>query len=634
MTGALAGCLRFGPAPVDERWLKESIGAARGTASEREGLWIQDRIGLAHRPLAGATAPPGQEQPFVDGSTGCAVAFAGRLHNRAELRTALAPHRRMLEPGSDAAYALAAYLAWGERHVERLIGDFAFAIWDPARRRLLLGCDPLGAGRLCYAVDHERLVFATTAEQLLASGSASREVNEDVLLWYLHGGQSSPPQETFYRDIRFLPGGHVLSASEDGVRVERYWRWPSEPPERFPPPDTLVEEFRALFEEAVACRLADQASAAVFLSGGLDSSAVACVSGSLTREAPDKAVHLYSLVFDQLTQLDERGYSSAVAQRSGLRHVLAPADECWSLAHLEEWLPAWTEPFMGASDAALHMLLRRAQGDGVRVVLFGHGGDHLVAGSPAYLADWLLRGRLRAVHRQLRAQALVHDRSYARRLALSVIHPFAPPPVHRALARRQGSISWDWMPRSLRQRAGGDKAPMPVGRHAWWYWLRDGLAGFGQLPIAGVDLLVRSFGLEQGNPFLDVRLAELVLRAPPDALYRDGKTKVLLREALREELPGIVRERTDKAIMVGLLHRGLRERRSHFVRALLADSELERRGYVVPRAWKRMVERYLEGDDALATQCWVTVTAEVWLRAQVDRLPPAARDGERLVSTG
>jgi asparagine synthase (glutamine-hydrolysing) len=592
---ALAGCLDFARASVSEPFV--------------------------HGPVASAAGP----FDVLDRPSGCSVAFDGRLDNAEELRAALgaeAPHAA----AKDAEHAVAAYLRWGADCVRHLRGDFALALWDPRDQTLLLARDPFGAKRLVYARDGERLLFASAPEQLLGTEGVSADVDEDVLLWYLYGASPAPEGRTFFRDVAMLPGAHRLVARGGTVEVGRYFDWPDTPPQELVERADAVEEFRALFFDAVRARMPAGERIGILLSGGLDSGAVAAVAGRVAESRRD--VRLYSLVFDDLTGLDERRYSEAVAATTGFEHVLVPADELWTLAHLDSWLPHISEPFMGASDAAIHALLGRARADGVDRVLFGHGGDHVATGSSRYLADWLVHGRLRAVLREARAQAARGQASLARRLAATALFPLTFEGVQRAVERRHGFPARDWVPPGLGAKHGADRpTQIHTGPKAWWQDLRAGIAGFGQLPIAGYDSMLRSFGLEHGNPFLDVRLAQLTLRAAPDALYREGQTKVILREALHDVLPPLVRDRPDKAVMTPLLHRGLRERRRPFVEALLVDAELERRGYAVGPAWRSMVQRYLAGDDTLTAQCWISLTAELWLRSLEGRVPAVAQGG-------
>src|SRR5262249_33861455 len=127
---------------------------------------------------------------------------------------------------------------------------------------------------------------------------------------------------------------------------------------------------------------------------------------------------------------------------------------------------------------------------------------------------------------------------------------------------------------------------------------------------------------EVRNPFLDRRLVELCLRLPPEAIYRDGTTKVVMREALHDVLPPLIRDRRDKGDLTPLQRFGLQEGRRAFLELLLEDSELERRGYVLPAPWQRDIRACLRGDRPCLADHWLSLTAEMWLRKQVGRLPP------------
>jgi asparagine synthase (glutamine-hydrolysing) len=552
----------------------------------------------------------------VHADTGCAVVFDGRLDNRAELGASL---RASAGSADDAEVVADAYVRWGERTPDRLVGDYAFAVWDPRARALFVARDPIGARPMFWAHHDGRVVFASTVAQVLAC--VPRDVDETTFLWYLYGAYPPPRQRTFHEHVHWLPGGHALVVRDGRPRVTRFWHWPEEPPETRLDAAAAVDEFRALFEQAVDARLAEDHRTGIFVSGGLDSSSVAVMAGDLARRTEDRDIQLYSMVFDELPS-DERQYSGAVAKRAGLPHHLLPADECWTLANLESWLPMFTEPAIGASVAALHMMMARARDDGVRTVLWGHGADHLLTGSPRSMAALLVAGRLRAVHDQVKSQVETRGGPYARRLLASAVLPLVPTAGQRLLMGRVALPPRAWIAEEMRARFGGDGTPpIYAGADSWWYQLRDGLAGYGQVPLSGYETMLRSFGLDYAGPFLDLRLVDLVLRVPGDLLYRDGRTKVLLRRAMHDLLPPLVRDRTDKANFTPLVERGLRERRRGLVTTLLDDSELERRGYILSEPWKRMVHRYLDGDNALATQCWITLTAELWLRAQEGRVP-------------
>jgi asparagine synthase (glutamine-hydrolysing) len=604
---------------VDRALLTALARPAPGDVADDVGFWQDGAVGLAHTCRVGVVH---EQQPLVDPATGCVIVFEGRLDNRRELRGALATHERVLVRDTDAAYALAAYLEWDDRAPDHLLGDFALAIWDPRARRLLLANDPTGMRPVYYSTWANRLTFASTLEQMLDDPALPRDIDEDALLRFLYPDGSTPGPQTHYRQIRLLPGGHRLLVEGSRVALTRYWTWPAHPPEPRLASAADADEFRTLFEDAVRCRLRGTAPAGLALSGGLDSGAIACMAGHLRQQNGAPTIRAYSMVFDELAACDERVYSQAAAARYGLEHSCVPADDCWSLARVEEWLPVFTEPFFGMFDDAWYKILGQARADGVRLMMTGDGGDFLVGGSPFYLSDWLLQGRWGALSKEIRARASRSDRSYLRVFG-PAIHFLLPIWLQRRV-QHPGLPDLDaWIPPHLRERHHAHMgAPLYRGRYAWWHQLHDLVEQFTHgYHNACRDRQMRRFGLEVCQPFFDVRLIQFVLRAPPDLFYHDDTFKVVLREALHDILPPVIRDRRDKASFTPLARLGLCERRRGFVEALLEDSELERRGYVVPGPWKRHLHECLQQRGMAYWALWRTLTAEMWLRHLVGRLP-------------
>jgi asparagine synthetase B (glutamine-hydrolysing) len=285
-------------------------------------------------------------------------------------------------------------------------------------------------------------------------------------------------------------------------------------------------------------------------------------------------------------------------------------------------------PFLGPYDDLQYAMLARARADGATAVLTGHGGDHLFGGSPHYLGDWLVRGHLRALHRQARARACEARRPYVLALADGALFPLLPTRLQErvmALRALTAPVPQAWVPRHV----GAGSAPpahafRDSGPDAWWRRLHRIVCAMGQNPSTGhSDRLARRFGLELRLPLLDARLIDFALRTPPDAFFRGSTMKWILRQSLHDVLPPIVRDRPDKANFTPLSAHGLRRQRRGFVETLLVDSELARRGYVQPDAWRTAILGYLQSDDQpLYWANWRSLTLEMWLRAREGRLPP------------
>jgi asparagine synthase (glutamine-hydrolysing) len=609
--------MRFDRAPVEPAVVRALARPAPGNVVDALEIWHEGPVGLGQALAAVTPESAAERAPLVDATSGSVLVFDGRLDNRGELRRALGAHKRLLDLATDAAYTMAAFLEWGEGAPARLLGDFAFAVWDPRSRRLVLARDPLGVRVLYSYASSERFVFASTLEQLLSDPSIPREIDRDTVEAFLYAVPLGT--RSFLTAIRPVQAGHVVTVG-DAPRSSRYWHPPEHPPERLVATGDEPEEFRELFLDAVRCRLRSTEPVGLLLSGGLDSGSVGCVAGALG--LADR-LRTYSFVFEEFPECDERPYIDAITERYPLPNTEILCDDRWTLTGLEHGLPTLAEPLMQPYEGFSHRALALARDDGVRTMLMGHGGDNLLTGEPRYLCHWFFRGCWGPLRRELRARQRGSGRHYAELAARELGGPLLPGPIsRRRRAEHVGAGPRAWVPPRLNERFAGQFAPViHPGPRGWWYEFRDDVVAIANsVNGSHIDRMMRLFGLEARQPFMDPRLVEFVLRSPPDALNRGGVIKVLLRDALHDVLPPKLRERPGKTSYRPLMAKGLREKHPAFVRALVEDNELERHELVVPEAWRAGVEEYLAGDDEVPI--WRGLTIEMWLRLREGRLPP------------
>ena len=423
------------------RWTSRASGPwpsrPPGNTVDALDVWHDGAVGLAHA-LARVTPEAAEErQPLVDAPSGCVIVFDGRLDNRAHLAATLAEYDRLLAGQSDAAYALAAYLRWDGDVARHLLGDFAFGVWDPRVRRLLLARDPVAGPAPLYAALPDGVAFASTLEQLLADPRLPRDLDESTVLWFLYDHASPRTGRSYYRDVRLVPGGHTLE-----VR-------PGHDPAH-PVLELAGRAARAAVRERARRRGAARAAggrralpAPERAAGRGDAQRgpglrlVACVAGLLHEKEGATPIRAYSVIFDRFASCDERRYSAACAARFGFAHTCVVADDFWTLSGFDRWRPVFSEPFFGVFDDTHFELLSRAQADGCRAVMTGMYGDNLFNGSPDYLSAWLVRGRLGALHAQARARARAKGRSYLLAVADGALRPLLPPALQaRVLAAR------------------------------------------------------------------------------------------------------------------------------------------------------------------------------------------------------
>jgi asparagine synthase (glutamine-hydrolysing) len=503
--------------------------------------------GLGHARLAIIDLDPSANQPMVCPRTGNVLVFNGEIYNYVELRGTLARAGWEFSTRSDTEVLLAAYGQWGAGCLRRLNGMFAFAVYDPALRRVFLARDRVGKKPLYYSLWGGELAWASEVKALLAlRPGLPREPDPEALKEYMGLGYI-PGSLSIYRHVRKLPPAHCASyVLDDGVlSTDCYWRLPP-PAEEAPDEDEAAERLEALLVDAVRLRLQSDVPVGVFLSGGLDSSLVTAVAA---RSAP--GLTAYTAKFP-VARFDESALAARVAAWTGVSHRILPVDAGEGRL-LEELFAQFDEPFADSSLLPTY-LVSRAIREHVKVALSGDGGDELFAGYGYY--DLAFRESvLDAVPAPLRRLASrahrllppgTRGRNFLRRLPLDPVGRYllstsegetAPAGLLREpLGRVLGLLPDDGYRRALRAGLRGGNGGQPLSplqemtRLDFLCYLPDDV-------LVKVDRASMRCSLEVRSPLLDYRIVELAFSLP-DALRRKGGAgKRLLVKVARRYLP-------------------------------------------------------------------------------------------------
>lgn len=579
---------------------------------------------------------------------GLTLVLDGRIDNRGEVAGELGERWRggtaERTPTADAALVHAAYRRWGDAVFERLLGPFAIVLLDRTERRVVCGRDALGDRSVIYRLSAGRLLVATHEELLLDHPEVSRDVDEGTVARFF-AMEAAAPGRTFFADLRELAPGAGMSLSTEppdlgaGVcgRPPRFWRHWSPPEDggiRYRREAEYAEHFRELLGQAVRDRLpadaGERGDAAVLMSGGLDSTAVAALAAAeLSAREPSGRhgrggrLRTVSWVFDELLRADEREFMEPTVAALGAEATWITGDDAWPLAGCLETPERHLG--MGSPYAAVYRRLRdrsyRAVAEtGGTVLLTGECGDQLFVGAEGWLRDLVAERRLVTAAREAARGALGagrDDRIGLRTAVASVLRE--PAPRHpNPLEDRP------WLtPEALRRLGDGAQAEgsvWPVRRTA----RRPVQAASVLDPRIAAAIRQESWraaeaGIEIRRPYRDRRLIELALAVPAHQLYRPGWPKWLTRQAMRGLLPETVRRRRRRSSLYPLFRRGVAERERGTVDALL-DS---------PRAWwpRYVRSSWLRGfypervtaevDGAGALLLWQCLTLELW-RNRID----------------
>jgi asparagine synthase (glutamine-hydrolysing) len=365
----------------------ERISAAQShRGPDGSGRWAADsgEVVFGHRRLAIIDLSEAGAQPMIDPATGCAITFNGEIYNFRELKRELESLGVQFHSSSDTEVILKAYSRWGLGVVPRLRGIFAMAIWNPRSRSVHLVRDHLGIKPLYWTrllnspLGKEVLLFASEVRALLASGAVERRLDPAGVASYLSQGFVVGPT-TIVEGISLLPAATILTIAPgrseqvaNTYTLECYWRPPSSDVRR-----VTVDELREELANTVRMQLVSDAPLGIFLSGGIDSSAVA----ALASETAPGAVHTFTIGFDE-AGLDESQYASRVAAAIGSRHTNVTLREEDFLRQLPEALTAIDQPTFDALNT--YFVSRAARQAGMTVALAGTGGDELFGGYPSF----------------------------------------------------------------------------------------------------------------------------------------------------------------------------------------------------------------------------------------------------------
>lgn len=497
--------------------------------------------------------------PTTAQARGCVTVFDGVLYNREMLNHDCSSLSTLTD--TDADIILKAYLRWGQEVIHKVKGIFALIIWDGTRHQLLAVRDPLGVYPLFYADTGYELLLSTSTERLIKYPGISDAVNRVMLANHLCH-RFPDAEETYFESIRRIPPGHVMRIGHGSRRVCRYW----DPAPLGQPMDWVsreeMEQFCPLLDQAVD-RCLMQGPSAIYLSGGLDSVAVASVALEQSRHHTLPVPWALSLAFPH-PECDEKEIQKEVARTLGLPQVLVPyCDAAGSDGPLQAALAMcqdWPVPLLNVWLPAYQYLSQEAKRQGVKVIMSGSGGDEWLTVSPYVAADMIrdvdVRGLYRlwdSLRRSYRAPSSTLLRSLLwtygagpllRDLVLGGVTRVAPDLVKA----RQRWYLWNGIPnwvapdialrKEMVQRA---EQSLNYQRGDESYYLRD-IRNNLDHPLLGMEKEEafesgQRIGVRLLQPFWDVDLVDLLYRMPPHLLNNGGTSKGLVRASLARRFP-------------------------------------------------------------------------------------------------
>ncbi len=579
------------------------------------GLYLDERTALAHRRLSIVDLKTGQ-QPLSNEDRSVWIVFNGEIYNHADVRRELQGRGHTYRTLSDTESIVHAYEEWGDDCVLHFRGMFAFAIWDSRRQRLLLVRDRLGVKPLYWAQRSDVVLFGSEIKALLASNLIEPTPRLSALPELL-GTRSTSGPETLFEGIHRLEPGHRLVFEGGRIRVDQYWDVPTGQAPKIANTSEVVGRFRELFTESVKLRLMSDVPLGVFLSGGLDSSAIAATMATLV----DRPIQTFSVAFKERA-FSELNYAREVSTAIGATSHEIVIDDADFFGALPRLVWHEDEPIAHSSSVPLYFVSMLAK-QHVTVVLTGEGSDELLAGYgryPRIMWNWragriydtaVPNGVRSAIAERLVPKLPPRLAQFAGRSFLGidrspesmVFDSFASV----RLCEQRALLSNDFTRAATADRAyAGSRSYFSRPPHGTT--LLDRLL-YADMKTYLVELLMKqdqmsmAASIESRVPFLDHKLVEFAVRLPDSWKLSGLTTKRVLREAMKGVLPASILNRPKMGFPVPL-GSWLRGDWNTVAADVLLDTRSRQRGVINPAGVEKLLRDHAAGRVVGTDRIW------------------------------
>ena len=641
----LAGIARTSERRVDPDALARMAAALRHRGPDGYGYFLGRRAGLAHVRLSILDRETGA-QPLADEGDRLQVVFNGEIYNYVELREELRRLGHVFRTASDTEVLLHGYESWGERLVERLNGEFAFAIYDTRDDSVFLARDPFGVRPLFYAIRGGDLYFASEAKAIFATGEVSaapdpRGFDEVFTLW------AARAPATVFKDVWQLEPGTHARWRGGALKTLRYFT--PLPNARAPEPMNALERLDEAMRQSVSIRLRADVPVGAYLSGGLDST----ITCTLAAERSPHQLRTFSIRFDD-PRMDEGAHQRLVAETLRSRHVIRHigADD---IARVFPSVVRHAEtPLVRTAPAPLFLLAEATRNAGIVCVLTGEGSDELFGGYDLFKEVKVREFCRRRPSSPIRP--LLFDRLYPylgsgaqgdmwRRALLTAGAPGDPLDSHlsrfRLTSRIKEFLTLEWRAELATGGALGrlrDSLPAEFGQwtaiqQATFLEMETLLSSY--LLSSQGDRMAMAHGVEVRFPFLDPELFRFASSLPDRSKLCGLREKEILRRWARDVIPRSIAARRKQPYRSPDAAAFFGEGMPEYVRALLTPAAIQRAGFFQMRAVQALIARCQAGKAVgfgenqamvaiISTQLWHQEFVEQ--RPQMDMLPWARAD--------
>ncbi len=612
---------------INERALEKMRDVIYHRGPDDGGIFIDGGIGLGHRRLSIVDVSHGA-QPMYNFNKSVVIIYNGEVYNHADYREELEAKGYVFQNRSDTETILHLYEEYGSKCVDKLRGMFAFAIWDKNKRELFIARDRLGVKPLYYVHDTDgNLFFGSEIKTLLEANAIKPELNYNALPDQM-ANHGTSGDETLFANVKRLLPGHTLSWKGGKIAVEKFWEVKYSPKHESKSDAEFVDEWRELFRKSVELRLMADVPLGMFLSGGIDSSAI----GAMMSKMVDEPIKTFSVGFAE-REANEFEYARIVSKAFKTEHHEITITPQQFFAELPNLVWHEDEPLGFIASVPLYFVSKLAQ-EHVKVVLTGEGSDEILGGYGRYHKT-LLNLAYGDKYESLTP-------SFARNFVKNAVGAM-PTSMKKKLSRTFLALPNDIeslyldnfavFPNRFQEKIFTSETRAKIGDAKPYSILNEYLANcdaenvLDQLLYADTktylhellmkqDQMSMAASIESRVPFLDHKLVEYTAKLPEKYKIRGSETKWILREAMKGILPEKILTRAKMGFPVPV-GKWFRHEFRHIVDEYVLGERAVSRGVFEPNFVREIAAKHNSGENH-DEKLWFLVNFEIWQRRFFD----------------
>ncbi|BDZ72171.1 asparagine synthetase B family protein [Methanobacterium petrolearium] len=599
----VCGIIDFNNRPVHQETLEKMVEFISYRGPDGINYWVEGNVGMVNLALNTTPESLWENQPLLSKDENLILTADARVDNREELISALRDNGYIKEKKhTDADLILAAYECWEEYCPKHIMGDFTFVLWDRSKEKLFIARDTFGARPFFYSIQDNVLYFASAVQPIAQTLPTSPSLNMQLMDDFLHRSFNLWACQTIFNGIFRLPPSHFLTIVNGQRKRKLYHVFGQQPKPNFSSDQEWIDAFGVLLEEILINQLRSNTPVGLWVSGGLDSSALACQIYDLKKKHPNlPEIKLISSIFEETPSADEKDYFDLVAeycQGTPVKYVVS--DDCWPFGELgkDGGFPL-DEPEIWEYRGHSQKVMKATKKEGCNVYLGGGGSDDLIGTSfyriPSALRDVKLKNWKQEVQ-------WFHEKGFSWKNLFfkAYLLPLIPRNLTYKVSmlwnrRKLPWLNQNYIPSHLNHCKLDEEFINPKNFDNYGFVACQMLKN--PWLISGYDfysLLNAYTGIELRQPYFDRRMVEFLIRIPSHLRSFEGVDRVLLRELMKGKLPEIVRTRKDKTSSWELYRSGFQKEKKH-IKGLFQDSKLEKMDLVNSKVLKNEFELLLSG---------------------------------------